>query len=407
MSTLDPYLVNVDLDVHLRDARHAHQLFTEYGHSFAPKQKFLYHVVFQPSRAVADASLFNTFKFQKEIGVLAKMLDLPSFRANIENKQQYNRKKNVQTRIDYTDVRIVFHDDNLGATRSMLEEYYKWYYVDGSQDIARGGAYNPRDKFAEKVPSYGLNVQKPSTAHEIPFFEYIKIYQLARQQWFSYTLVNPLLSAWQHGDLDYSDGAGLVENTITVAYEAVLYDKGDIGSFGEPTNFTAEETRYDNTPSPLGYADSNIGETYNLTPKLLNANNYAPKGLIARAANTASRPVTSAASDNSQSGVLEQIIVPLRQNTTGATSAISSGNNVANVETVITDLSRSPSATRSFVNQALNTGAVPGITTTAYNALSNTAQDDITSNLVDDIRTSKKLASFAKNALNAAKGILT
>jgi hypothetical protein len=406
MSTLDPYLVNVNLDVHLRDARHAHQLFTEYGHSFAPKQKFLYHVVFQPSRAVADASLYNTFKFQKEIGVLAKMLDLPSFRASIENKQQYNRKKNVQTRLDYQDIRIVFHDDNIGATRSMLEEYYKWYYVDGSQDINRGGAYNPRDKFAEKVPSYGLNVQKQSTAHEIPFFEYIKIYQLARQQWFSYTLVNPLLSAWQHGDLEYADGAGVVENTITVAYEAVLYDKGDIGDFGEPTNFTSEETRYDNTPSPIGYADQNIGERYNLVPRLLNTTNYAPRGLIARAANTASRASSTSTNVNNQPGVLEQIIVPLRQNNS-VSSVLNAGTNVANVESIITELSRSPSATRSFVSRSINTGEVPGINTAAYNALSNTAQQDITDGLVNNIRSNKKLASFAKNAIDAAKGILT
>ena len=38
---------------------------------------------------------------------------------------------------------------------------------------------------------------------QVPFFEYIKIYQLAKQSWASYTLVNPLLSAWQHGDLAY------------------------------------------------------------------------------------------------------------------------------------------------------------------------------------------------------------
>ena len=28
MSFKDPYLFNIDMDVHLRDARHAHQLYT-------------------------------------------------------------------------------------------------------------------------------------------------------------------------------------------------------------------------------------------------------------------------------------------------------------------------------------------------------------------------------------------
>ena len=177
MSTLDPYLVNISgLDVHLRDARHAHQLYSEYSHAFAPKQKFLYHVVFQLHPAVSIGS-YNSAKFQKEIGVLVKSADLPSFRATIENKQQYNRKKNAQTRIDYQDVRINLHDDNVGATRSMLEEYYRWYYADGSKELTgMDKAYGPRDKFDSKVPSYGLNVKNGQL---VPFFQSIKIYQLS------------------------------------------------------------------------------------------------------------------------------------------------------------------------------------------------------------------------------------
>ena len=60
----------------------------------------------------------------------------------------------------------------------------------------------------------------------------------------------------------------MVENTITVAYESVLYDQGSIDEGGEPVNFTHEETRYDNVPSPISYADPTIGEAYKLTPKL-------------------------------------------------------------------------------------------------------------------------------------------
>jgi hypothetical protein len=137
MSIRDPYLRNVDLDVHLRDARHAHRLYTEHSFALAPKTKFLYHVVFQPFSSVGDSVTSNSLKFQKEIGVLAKNVDLPQYRASVDNKQQYNRKKNIQTRIDYQDVNIRFHDDNNGLTRAMLEEYYRYYFRDGNN--------NPRD----------------------------------------------------------------------------------------------------------------------------------------------------------------------------------------------------------------------------------------------------------------------
>ena len=110
-------------EIHLRDARHAHQFYTSNQHSFTPKVKFLYHVVFVLS-ATAETFANRTRTFDKEIGVLCKSADLPSFRASVETKQQYNRKKNVQTRLDYDPVTFRFHDDNAGATRSLFEEYY-------------------------------------------------------------------------------------------------------------------------------------------------------------------------------------------------------------------------------------------------------------------------------------------
>lgn len=404
MSTLDPYLVNISgLDVHLRDARHAHQLYSEYSHAFAPKQKFLYHVVFQLHPAVSIGS-YNSAKFQKEIGVLVKSADLPSFRATIENKQQYNRKKNAQTRIDYQDVRINLHDDNVGATRSMLEEYYRWYYADGSKELTgMDKAYGPRDKFDSKVPSYGLNVKNGQL---VPFFQSIKIYQLARKEWFSYTLINPLLSAWQHDSLDNADGSGIMENVITVAYEAVKYDNGTIGDQGEPANYTSQETHYDNQPSPLGYAVSNITQAYGLSPRLYNINNNTPTGLIAQAANSASVQPSTRNTDNLQPGVLEQIIIPTRQQDVTVTS-VASDTVPTNTTQLVQELSTNVSASNSFVAQAINTGAISGLNLTDFNNLSASVKETYTQELVGKISNGdKKLASFAQSSVNATKGTI-
>ena len=181
MSFKDQYLFNTNMDVHLRDARHAHQLYTEHSFAVAPKTKFLYHVVFE---LYDEVKVFgsNTDNFKKEIGVLVKQSDLPGYRVSIENKQQYNRKKNMQTRLDYEDVTIQFHDDNLGLTRGLLEDYYKYYFVDGNHNSNGSGfsqffnssAFNARDKYDTRVPNYGLNNSKIN-----PFFKFIRIYQLA------------------------------------------------------------------------------------------------------------------------------------------------------------------------------------------------------------------------------------
>jgi hypothetical protein len=403
MSINDPYITNIT-DIHLRDARHAHQLFGEYSHAFAPKTKFLYHVVFQPSSALGDATLKNTIKFQKEIGVLAKSLDLPSYRASIDVKQQYNRKKNIQTRLDYQDINIRLHDDNVGATRSMLEEYYKWYYADGRDDNIHA-AYDPRDKFYDNVPTYGLNPMHVTGTHK-PFFEFIKIYQLAKQNWASYTLVNPLLSAWQHGDLDYGDGAGLMENSITVAYESVLYGSGDINT-SIPTGFTSQETLYDNVDSPHRYADNSIGKSNFLTPKLLDLTSNVPKGLIANASNSASTKFSTPVTTNGSRGALEQIVIPnspgSSPNTTTTTTTTTTSSQFSSTEAIKAGLSTDPSALNSYVAKSLNTGAIPGTTLAAYNALDEAGKIELKQTLINKVKTGGKPAMFAAQALNQSK----
>jgi len=241
----DLYLINSDSELHLRDARHAMQLFTEHGHALGPKSKFLYHVVFE--YAAPYDKIANSSTYRKELGVLVKSIDLPKFKAEVTTKQQYNRKKRVQTRIDYDEITITLHDDNTGLTRAMLEEYYKYYFKDGHKnDRGRPLDFGPRDKFKGQVPKYGLD-----NGHNGPFFSYIRIYQLSRHNWFSYTLVNPILTAWGHDNLAYSEGAGIMENRMMVAYEGVLYNNGNIESGQEPVGFTDQETRYDQVHSPL------------------------------------------------------------------------------------------------------------------------------------------------------------
>jgi len=265
------YITNTDQEVHLRDARHAHQLYNEHNFALAPKTKFLYHLQFILNGLTVSGKAPNTSGNLKQIGVLAKAVDLPSYRATVETKQQYNRKKNFQTRIDYDEVRVDFHDDNTGLTRSMLEEYYRYYFKDGNKNN-RGypSDFDPMDKYYPEVKSYGMDNGVTS-----PFFYCIKIFQLSRQQWFSYTLINPILTSWNHDKLDNSDGAGTMTNGISIAYEGVLYNNGDISDAGDPAGFTDSETGYDQVHSPLNtieslYGFSNISANGTAAPKLIN-----------------------------------------------------------------------------------------------------------------------------------------
>ena len=409
MSFFNNYLDNQNLNTHLRDAQHAHNLFNEYGHIFAPKTKFLYHVVFEVTDDVSIGS--NMKQFQKQIGVLVKSADLPGFRADIQNKQQYNRKKNMQTRLDYQDVNLVLHDDNLGATRAMLEEYYRFYFQDGNHSLSSStsttdGSFAPRDKYSPRTPNYGLN-----NFYDKPFFSTIKIYQLSLQNWFSYTLVNPLLSSWNHGGVDSADGNSFNENSISIAYESVMYDNGIIGENSEPTNFTDPETMYDNTFSPLSTSGgtANISDLI-LTPVLQKITDILPfksplvKSVVAGVAsdfltstifkNTATRPKSSSTIPGYFTPVRDQ------QNNFVPDVKLPASRRTGDPESTWNRLNDNPAAFNSFLAKVLNTGFVEDLDFQGYNQLSPDQKNIILSDIQSAIFAGDfKLFNFMKSAL--------
>lgn len=237
----------------LADYQHAARLYTDSNHSLAPKTRFLYHVHFNINRVAQDIIPSIDAKTINEMGMLVKSADLPKFQANVETKKKYNRVKNVQTGIQYDPVTITFHDDNSSLTTALMQAYYRYYFADGNQIRNNGRAYSrvPDSTYEGALRNkdkFGLDNNNPGQ----PFFDSIEISQLSRGSYVTYTLVNPIVTQWGHDRVDNSDGAGLSENQMQIAYEAVFYDAGKIeaGANGEPTGFGQDH--YDVTPSPLG-----------------------------------------------------------------------------------------------------------------------------------------------------------
>ena len=153
----------------MADWQHASRLYVDGNLKLAPKSKFLYHTYFQLDPVVRSILPELKDKHNLEIGMLVKSADLPRYTSNVETRNKYNRKKNVQTRIDYDECRFVFHDDNSSTTSSLMKEYYNFYYRDGKNDVLDFGT---RNKFALPNKKFGLDNGMKDT-----FFSHIKIYQ--------------------------------------------------------------------------------------------------------------------------------------------------------------------------------------------------------------------------------------
>lgn len=263
MSFLNGFLDNVVSGAlspkgNLADYQHGARLYVDDSHRLSPKVKFLYHVTFNINAEAAAVIPQLREKHLNELNMLVKSVQLPAYNIQTDVKHQYNRKRVVQKRIDYQPVQIVMHDDNMGVTTAMWEAYYRYYYRDGNYSATKpagapesGSAipeYNRGNVFggnSDKQYRYGFDNDSV-----MPFFDSITISQMARKNYTSFQLINPIISGWQHDTMDNSV-SDPVASTMTVEYETVHYSRGPIGN-GGPKGFAEEH--YDKTPSPNSLA---------------------------------------------------------------------------------------------------------------------------------------------------------
>ena len=85
-----------------KDYRHASKTFRSAGYENAPRLKFLYHVYFNLN-TVELPGLRSAFSVSdaSTLGVLVKNVQLPNYSFQLEEFNQYNRKRLVQSRINY------------------------------------------------------------------------------------------------------------------------------------------------------------------------------------------------------------------------------------------------------------------------------------------------------------------
>jgi hypothetical protein len=267
----------------LKDYSHAARTFRTNGYELTPRYKFLFHVFFtintgqipQLQNAFGDGEVAT-------VGLMVKTAQLPTYSITVDTMNQYNRKKLVQTKINYNPVQIVFNDDQSDLIRNMWYNYYRYYYKDSTynydnsasingsigrlQTQQNGFGYGTGDIYenSRQVNDWGYagegyqdslalpgSTVNPTT--KPPFFRDIKIYGLSQKKFASYVLINPMITEWQHDTYDYSQGGATMTNTMTVAYETVKYYNGYVGG-NQPSSTVvgfADPNHYDVTRSAL------------------------------------------------------------------------------------------------------------------------------------------------------------
>jgi len=218
---------------------HATKLYINDKLARAPKVGFLYYVSFKVKQNVNSID---------EVGLLVKKIDLPKFKIATDTINQYNRKTNIQTKITYEPISIEFHDDNSDITNGLWKAYYQYYYADTNANFSD-------NKFGEGYVQYGL-----ANGQTTPLFDSVDIYSLHQGNFTKFTLINPLVTQWDHDSLDQSDGLKTLKSKMVLNYEKVIYNSGVIADDDQASAF--EQTYYDNQPGSKGmYDPQGIGAT--------------------------------------------------------------------------------------------------------------------------------------------------
>ena len=265
----------------LKDYSHASKTFRSNNYELTPRSKYLFHCYFNINTGGIPA-LANAFQNNDvaSIGLMVKTVDLPSYQITNETLNQYNRKRIIQTKINYQPVTITLHDDQSDLIRNLWYNYYTYYYKDSTYGynnvpaqsgtsgknalMQNGFGYGTADTYSGRQNTdwgfigEGYTDSSPETATGLNngkprFFNDITIYGLAQKRFASYILINPIITDWKSDQYDYSQGAGTMSHTLTIAYETVKYNSGPIGG-AKPSNAVvgfADPAHYDITKSSL------------------------------------------------------------------------------------------------------------------------------------------------------------
>lgn len=224
----------------MRDYKHASRTFVDNALALHPKLSNLYLCLFNFAPGIKRTNENEIF----ELPLMVKSVNLPNYSISVSQHNQYNKRVYSQNKLEYQDVSITFHDDAQNLTNMLWYKYMTHYYSDS---LNEQGNFATRDRYTERVhDTFGYKNGPRDNINK--FFSSIQIYTLFNGKFTEYTLANPIITSFNHGDHEAGRDEPL-ENRMTVSYEAVIYKTGVIDS-SNPKTFAI--LHYDNEISPLG-----------------------------------------------------------------------------------------------------------------------------------------------------------
>lgn len=194
-----------------------YRLFSPSGYNI-PKPKFLYYVRF--------ITTFLEEETLRNVSFFIRSIDRIQLDYDVQEMNQYNKKRLVQTKIAYGPLNFILHDTVDETALKLVEAYNRYYFGDFEEKNNRSWAYDIMSANFETTDNWGLKGN--FTPNDSYFFDRIEIYEIYDQTYSQINFINPKFTSVNFQNLDKETSA-TNEVSITCRYEGVVVDK-----VGEP-----------------------------------------------------------------------------------------------------------------------------------------------------------------------------
>jgi len=132
---------------------------------------------------------------------------MPSYSARTQTLNSYNKKKIVQTGVDYSPIVLTAYDTKDAYFENFLKDYSNYYYA---------GTMNTDSLTEHNLQGKGFKLQQDS--NYIKTLVITRVDSLKEKQINIITIFNPTIAQIDSDTLDYSDSS-LVQYRINIVYE--------------------------------------------------------------------------------------------------------------------------------------------------------------------------------------------
>lgn len=231
-----------------------------------PKPKFLFFVKFNSNFTGGQLPTgFDATKLndpQDGIVFPLKTIDRPKLQPSTETVNQYNKKRVIQTKIEFQPVTMTFHDDIEDRVMSFWADYYAFYYGDGGKITVNDWISDQTTgDFIDNESGWGYRGKfRHGSAENQHYLSDVTIYQFFGGHYTTITFVRPIITMFDHDQADYAEGATGSGITMAFDYEGVYYNlvKKRITD-KEFVQFGFADDWYE--PEPRGFLDSFLSNT--------------------------------------------------------------------------------------------------------------------------------------------------